>query len=215
MMPVIKTEEGFEVGRHKSKALTQGVGIAALLRDRRRKLGMTLQVLAKSSGLSPSFLSQAERGKAIPSIVSLQHLAKALEVDMSYFFEAPKGTQIMRRGDAPEYINVGLPVTYIRLSSGLPDERMDALILVIPPKLVFPRDRREGEALYYVLEGRLHIELGDQPYELGRGDSVHFNTHMPYLMKALGSKPARVLWVGTPPLFDGAHKGKPGRRVTK
>jgi transcriptional regulator with XRE-family HTH domain len=203
------------VGRHKSKALTQGVGIAALLRDRRRKLGMTLQVLAKSSGLSPSFLSQAERGKAIPSIVSLQHLAKALDVDMSYFFEAPKGTQIMRRGDAPEYINVGLPVTYIRLSSGLPDERMDALILVIPPKLVFPRDRREGEALYYVLEGRLHIELGDQPYELGRGDSVHFNTHMPYLMKAVGSKPARVLWVGTPPLFDGAHNGKPGRRVTK
>jgi transcriptional regulator with XRE-family HTH domain len=203
------------VGRHKSKALTQGVGIAALLRDRRRKLGMTLQVLAKSSGLSPSFLSQAERGKAIPSIVSLQQLAKALDVDMSYFFEAPKGTQIMRRGDAPEYINVGLPVTYIRLSSGLPDERMDALILVIPPKLVFPRDRREGEALYYVLEGRLHIELGDQPYELGRGDSVHFNTHMPYLMKALGSKPARVLWVGTPPLFDGAHNGKPGRRVTK
>jgi transcriptional regulator with XRE-family HTH domain len=176
---------------------------------------MTLQVLARQSGLSPSFLSQAERGKAIPSIVSLQHLAKALDVDMSYFFEAPKGTQIMRRGNAPEYINVGLPVSYIRLSSGLPDERMDALILVIPPKLVFPRDRREGEALYYVLEGRLHLELGDEPYELGPGDSVHFNTHMSYLMRALGSKPARVLWVGTPPLFDGAHGRKPGRRITK
>jgi len=203
------------VGRLKSKALTQGVGIAALLRDRRRKLGMTLQVVAKRSGLSPSFLSQAERGKAIPSIVSLQHLTKALDVDMSYFFEAPKGTQILRRGDAPEYINVGLPVTYIRLSSGLPDERMDALILVIPPKLVFPRDRREGEALYYVLDGRLHLELGDEPYDLGPGDSVHFNTHMSYQMKALGSKPARVLWVGTPPLFDGAHRRKPGRRITK
>jgi transcriptional regulator with XRE-family HTH domain len=203
------------VGRLKAKTLTQGVGIAALLRDRRRKLGMTLQILARDSGLSPSFLSQAERGKAIPSIVSLQHLAKALDVDMSYFFEAPKGTQILRRGGTPEYINVGLPVTYIRLSSGLPDERMDALILVIPPKLVFPRDRREGEALYYVLEGRLHLELGDEPYELGPGDSVHFNTHMPYQMKALGSKPARVLWVGTPPLFDGAHRRKPGRRNTK
>ena len=203
------------MGRLKSKALTHGVGIAALLRDRRRKLGMTLQVLASQSGLSPSFLSQAERGKAIPSIVSLQYLAKALDVDMSYFFETPKGTQIMRRGNAPEYINVGLPVRYIRLSSGLPDERMDALILVIPPKLVFPRDRREGEALYYVLEGRLHLELGDEPYDLGPGDSVHFNTHMSYLMKAVGSKPARVLWVGTPPLFDGAHRRKPGRRITK
>lgn len=199
------------MGRLKSKALSQGVGIAALLRDRRRKRGMTLQDVARDSGLSASFLSQAERGKAVPSIVSLQHLAKALKVDMSYFFEAPKGTQIMRRADSPEYINAGSPVTYIRLSSGLPDERMDALILVIPPKLVFPRDRREGEALYYLLDGRLYLELGDEPYELGPGDSVHFNTHMQYKMRALGNKPARVLWVGTPPLFDGARRKAPRR----
>jgi len=176
---------------------------------------MTLQEVARDSGLSPSFLSQAERGKAIPSIVSLQHLAKALDVEMSYFFDAPKGTKLLRRGAAPDYINAGLPVTYIRLSSGLPDERMDALILVIPPKLVFPRDRREGEALYYLLEGRLHMQLGDDTYELGPGDSVHFNTHMPYQMHALGSKPARVLWVGTPPLFDGTLRKKPARRKTK
>jgi transcriptional regulator with XRE-family HTH domain len=200
------------VGRLKSKSVTQGVGIAALLRDRRRKMGLTLQTVARLSGLSPSFLSQAERGKAIPSIVSLQSLAKALDVDFSYFFETPKGTKIMRRAASPEYINAGLPVTYIRLSSGLPDERMDALILVIPPKLIFPRDQREGESFYYVLEGRLHIELGDQPYDLGPGDTVHFNTHMQYQMRALGIKPARVLWVGTPPLFDDSHRKKARQR---
>lgn len=200
------------MGRLKASSLGQGVGIAALLRDRRRKLGLTLEMLAGRSGLSQSFLSQAERGKAIPSIVSLQSLAKALEVDFSYFFETPKGTKILRRAASPEYINAGLPVTYIRLSSGLPDERMDALILVIPPKLVFPRDQREGEALYYVLDGRLHIELGDQPYDLGPGDSVHFNSHMPYQMRALGTKPARVLWVGTPPLFDDVHRNTKPKR---
>lgn len=200
------------MGRLKSKSVTQGVGIAALLRDRRRKMGLTLQTVARLSGLSPSFLSQAERGKAVPSIVSLQSLAKALEVDFSYFFETPKGTKIMRRAGSPEYINAGLPVTYIRLSSGLPDERMDALILVIPPKLIFPRDQREGESFYYVLEGRLHIELGDQPYDLGPGDTVHFNTHMQYQMHALGTKPARVLWVGTPPLFDDSHRKKARQR---
>jgi transcriptional regulator with XRE-family HTH domain len=200
------------VGRHKSKSVSQGIGIAALLRDRRRQLGLTLQAVARGSGLSPSFLSQAERGKAVPSIISLQSLAKALDVEFSYFFETPKGTKIMRRAASPEFIDAGLPVTYIRLSSGLPDERMDALILVIPPKLIFPRDQREGEALYYVLDGRLHMELGDQPYDLGPGDSVHFNTHMPYQMHALGTKAARVLWVGTPPLFDGTHRKKARER---
>ena len=189
-MPKLKKSQG-----------SNGVGIAALLRDRRRRLGLTLQELARQSGLSASFLSQAERGKAIPSIVSLMALAKALAVEMNYFFESPKGTKISRRASEPEFINVDSPVTYIRLSSGLPDEKMDALILVIPPKLVFPRDKREGEALYYVLEGRLHIEIGDEPFDLGPGDSLHFNTHMPYAMRTVSRNPCRVLWVGTPPLF--------------
>lgn len=178
-----------------------GIGIAALLRDRRRKLGLTLHDVARRSGLSASFLSQAERGKAVPSIVSLMSLCKALNVEMNYFFETPKGTKISRRASEPDYIKVDSPVTYVRLSSGLPDEKMDALILIIPPKLVFPRDKREGEALYYVLEGRLHVEIGDEPYDLGPGDSLHFNTHMPYAMRTLSRKPCRVLWVGTPPLF--------------
>jgi transcriptional regulator with XRE-family HTH domain len=189
-MPKLKKTQG-----------TYGVGIAALLRDRRRKTGLTLQSLARQSGLSASFLSQAERGKAIPSIVSLMALAKALEVEMSYFFEAPKGTKISRRASEPDFIKVDSPVTYIRLSSGLPDEKMDALVLIIPPKLVFPRDKREGEALYYVLEGRLHVEIGDEPYDLGPGDSLHFNTHMPYEMRTVSRNPCKVLWVGTPPLF--------------
>ncbi len=197
-----------------SKALSgssrHGVGIAALLRDRRRKKGYTLHEVAQRSGLSPSFLSQAERGKAIPSIVSLMSLAKALDVEIGYFLEAPKGTKISRRAGDPEFIKVDSPVTYIRLSSGLPDEKMDALILVIPPKLVFPRDKREGEALYFVLEGRLHVEIGDEPYDLGPGDSLHFNTHMPYAMRTLSKKPCRVLWVGTPPLFA---KRAPKKRV--
>lgn len=178
-----------------------GIGIAALLRDRRRKLGLTLHDVTRLSGLSASFLSQAERGKAVPSIVSLMSLCKALNVEMNYFFETPKGTKISRRASEPDYIKVDSPVTYVRLSSGLPDEKMDALVLIIPPKLVFPRDKREGEALYYVLEGRLHVEIGDEPYDLGPGDSLHFNTHMPYAMRTLSRKPCRVLWVGTPPLF--------------
>ena len=179
-----------------------GVGIAALLRDRRKKLGLSLQELAKQSGLSASFLSQAERGKAIPSIVSLISLTKPLDVSLNYFFDVPKDTTILRRGDDPEVINIDSPVTYIRLSSGLPDEKMDAILHVIPPGWEFPRVYRAGEAFYYVLDGELHFEMGDQTFELAAGDSLHFNTQLEYTMKNNGEKPVRLLWVGTPPLFS-------------
>lgn len=178
-----------------------GVSIAALLRDRRKKLHLTLQELARLSGLSASFLSQAERGKAIPSIVSLISLTKPLKVGMDYFFSVPKDITIVRRGDTPERINIPSPVTYIRLSSGLPDEKMDAILHIIPPGLVFPRVHREGEAFYYLLEGELHFEIGDESFELKATDSVHFNTQLDYTMQNRGKKPVRLLWVGTPPLF--------------
>lgn len=178
-----------------------GVSIAALLRDRRKKMGMTLQELAGLSGVSASFISQAERGKAIPSIVSLISLAKPLKVSLDYFFNVPKGTTILRRGDEPEHINIQSPVTYIRLSSGLPDEKMDAILHVIPPGLDFPRVHREGEAFYYLLEGDLHFEIGDDSFDLHPTDSLHFNTQLEYKVQNRGDKPAKLLWVGTPPLL--------------
>ena len=53
--------------------------IASLLKARRHERGLTLQELADRAELSAAFLSQAERGKATPSIVSLINIAKALE----------------------------------------------------------------------------------------------------------------------------------------
>jgi transcriptional regulator with XRE-family HTH domain len=192
-----------------------GVSIAALLRDRRKKMGMTLQELAGLSGMSASFISQAERGKAIPSIVSLISLAKPLKVGLDYFFNVPKDTTILRRGDDPEYIKIQSPVTYIRLSSGLPDEKMDAILHVIPPGLVFPRVHREGEAFYYLLEGELHFEIGDDTFDLRPTDSLHFNTQLEYKMQNRGDKPVKLLWVGTPPLFmqEAADKTIPAKKT--
>lgn len=200
-----------------------GVSIAALLRDRRKKLGLTLQDLAKLSGLSASFISQAERGEAIPSIVSLISLTKPLNVSLDYFFKVPKDTTLVRRGDNPEYINIDSPVTYIRLSSGLPDEKMDAILNIIPPSLVFPRVHRKGEAFYYLLEGELHFEIGDESFELKASDSLHFNTQLDYTMQNRGKTPVKLLWVGTPPLFSADNEGaaksvkknKTGRKYKK
>jgi transcriptional regulator with XRE-family HTH domain len=176
--------------------------VANSLRHRRRQLGLTLEDVAQKSGLSPSFVSLAERGKAVPSIVSLINLAKALEVDISYFVEPPHAHQIVHRGSDPEYFPIDSPVTYMRLSGGLRDQKMDAFIHIMPPGPVFPRVQREGESLYYVLEGTLHFEIGDQTYELDAGDSVHFNSQYSYTMQNRGQGPVKFMWVGTPALFE-------------
>lgn len=178
------------------------------LKFRRKELGLTLQEVARRSGLSPAFISLAERRKAVPSIVSLIALARALEVDIDYFLTPPKIGKILRRADDPEIFPMDSPVAYIRLSAGHRGQMMDAFIFIIPSGPQFPRVHRDGESFYFVLDGRLQFEVGDDVYELGPGDSLHFNSQHDYTMQNRGSKDVKVLWVGTPPLFPGQTPSK-------
>lgn len=50
------------------------------IRVRRSQLGMTITQLAARAGISPSFLSEIERGRKSPSLAALDRLAAALRV---------------------------------------------------------------------------------------------------------------------------------------
>jgi len=201
------------MGRKPSKAALSGavsesnpgaprkLAIGPAIRDRRLRLGLTLQALATAAELSAPFLSQVERGLTTPSIVSLMGIAKALGVDINYFISVPKQGQIIRRADAPEMIDVGMPVTYQRLSGEHEERKMEALLMVIPAGLEAPTTRRDGEGLWYVLDGEIDMTIGPDHFVLKAGDSAHFDQRHAYKMANRGDQPVRILWVGTPALF--------------
>jgi len=55
------------------------------LKHRRNELNLSLRALAEKTDLSAAFLSQIECGKSNPSLNSLQRIAEALHVSLSYF----------------------------------------------------------------------------------------------------------------------------------
>jgi len=177
--------------------------MGSAIRDRRRRLCMTLQTLADASGLSVPFLSQVERDLAMPSLVSLTSIAHALGVDMSYFVGTPQPGQIVRRGAAPEYLQLGgaAPAVYVRLSGRHEERKMEALHITVPPGQSSPWSHREGEGFWYVLEGELEVWVGNEHFVLGVGDSAHFDQRHAYRMQNAGDTPVRMIWVGTPALF--------------
>lgn len=65
--------------------------IGQAIRDLRLNKGWTLQKLASLTGLSVSFLSQAERGLSSLSIVSLHNVCEALGVDASRLLSSNRG----------------------------------------------------------------------------------------------------------------------------
>lgn len=177
------------------------IAIGGRIKSRRQELGLTLQALAEASGLSAPFLSQAERNQTVPSLVSLTALATALGVEIGYFMEVPKDENIVRRADEPEYIDIDSPVTYHLLSSALPGQMMDAILMTIPPGHRFPIDQREGEDFLYVVEGELVSHVGETTTVLKRGDSMHFRSQTPHSAWNDSDNDAVLLYVGTPTLF--------------
>src|SRR5947208_17143870 len=82
-----------------STEIDVGERLQALRRYRR----CTLRVVAKRSGLSESFLSQVERGRASASIASLRRIANALGVSVADLFEpsGPPQPRVLRRDERP------------------------------------------------------------------------------------------------------------------
>lgn len=176
--------------------------MGSLLKARRLAQELTLQELADRSELSAAFLSQAERGKATPSIVSLINIAKALETDIHYFITPPAPTSLVRRADNPQYIDIDSPVVYKRLDAEIRNQQMNALIMEIPPGTALPVvHREEGEDFFYVLEGEVEQSIGDKVFTLRQGDSAHHNTQVDHDVVNKSKRIAKLLWVGTPVLF--------------
>lgn len=168
------------------------------IKSRRKALGMTLQEVAERSGLSAPFISQAERDLTTPSLISLLGLAKALDVDLDHFMQVPEARDIVHRAETPTVLAVDSAVTYHDLSSRLENRRMDALRMRIPPGHSFPVDQRNGENIYYLLEGELWASAGQIETVLKAGDSMHFDSRLPHSARNDSDQDAVLLYVGTP-----------------
>src|SRR5258708_9581191 len=66
-------------------------GVGVNLRKLRAAKGLTLDRLASMSELTRGYISLVERGLKAPSIAALLRMAKALDVNVAYFFD-PKSS---------------------------------------------------------------------------------------------------------------------------
>ena len=65
------------------------------LRAIREERGLSQRELAQHAGISTNAISLIERDENSPSVSTLQNLAAALNVKMSYFFDDHAPTQIL------------------------------------------------------------------------------------------------------------------------
>ncbi|MFC4349533.1 helix-turn-helix domain-containing protein [Kordiimonas lipolytica] len=178
----------------------QKINVGPGLRQARKNLSLTLKELSEKCGLSVPFISQVERGRTIPSLMSLFQLSEALEIDMNQIIKATQSWKTVRRGDDPEYLEIDSDAVHVRLANPFPDQKLDPLYITYPSGYESRTDKgegHEGEAFLYVLEGQLRVEYSGEVYQLKAGDSMHYDLRETLRLFNRGSEDARCIWVGS------------------
>ena len=64
------------------------MGLCSILAHRRKELGITLNDLSQKTDISMTSLGFYENGERLPSVVNLNKLCEALELDYSEVYDA-------------------------------------------------------------------------------------------------------------------------------
>ncbi len=163
----------------------------------RKAREMTLDELARASGISVAHLSRLESGSRHPSLATLLNVAAGLGASISELVGEPEerrsGT-VVRGAEAPVFEGEDLSFQPLMPEAG--PQGLSAAKVIFPVGRAEPEyHRHEGEEWLYVLSGRLRLTLGEEDTVLEPGDAAFFDGMLPHAFDVLGEDDVAVLFV--------------------
>lgn len=174
------------------------------IKELRTKNEMTLAELSEKTGLSISFLSRIEKGTTNLAITSLKKIADAYGISMNYFFaEETHNSYIKKKADQQMLKLDGIDEKLIRLNGEFTGREMDPYyISVLPNKISSQKSfTHHGEEFYYVLAGTITFIIDGEDYEVHKGESIHFPSHLPHNFENRTDQAVDMINVVTPKLL--------------
>ena len=169
------------------------------LRDLRQERGLSLRALAELSGLSANAISLIERGATSPSVSTLQRLATALGVHISYFFTEPmeEETKVLLTRPEQRARSGSSSVLLESLGHGLPDQACDPFVVTLDPGASSGNRVmvHTGHELVFCLEGELDYEIDGVHHRLKSGDALLFDASLPHRWSNPSSHPVRFVLI--------------------
>ena len=177
--------------------------LGAKIRAERRVLGLSLRGLASRIGVSPSLISQIERGQATPSVATLWSIATELGLSIADLFDgaAPGG----KRGGSPvqpfesrKTLTLAGGVRWERLTVA-PDDEIDFVYVFYPVGAESCAEdaiaQHGGREFGYVISGTLGVRIGFEDHVLRANDSISFKSSMPHRLWVIGGEPVQAIWM--------------------
>ncbi len=174
--------------------------IARNIKTLRIKKKMSLEELARLTGLTRGYLSKIERSHKAPPLSTLNKIAVILGVQLTFFLqedtEKVKDSKLVvsRKDQGRKVVTKGTlyGYEYEAIAYNKPGKNMEPFIIrpTTGKEGIF---KHEGEEFMYVLEGTHEFKYSGKKYILKKGDSIYFDSEIPHSGRSLGGKKAKVL----------------------
>ena len=176
-----------------------GLIVAENLKRLREERKLSLEAVAKSSGVSKSMLGQIERGVTNPTISILWKIANGLKISFTSLMMRPEtDVELVRRSAIAPLVEAdgtyrNYPVFPFDSSRGFemysieldPGARLDAE----------PHPRLERRSSLRFFPGTLAVLLNGQRWAVGDGDSIRFKADRKHAYANEGNTPCRLSMV--------------------
>ncbi|MEE4187548.1 MAG: XRE family transcriptional regulator [Roseobacter sp.] len=161
------------------------------LKEARRGQGLSLDAVAKLSGVSRSMVSQIERGESSPTVSTLWNLTRALQVDFAGLLDvvtAEPQIETLRAEEVPTIDRLGKNVCLRILSP--PEEagkhEVYELVFGLGGVLDSPAHTRGAREHLTVIEGVVDVTSSTHSSRLQAGDTARYKADVPHSISAIG-----------------------------
>lgn len=166
---------------------------------------MTLTVVAQKAKITPSFLSQIERGLAVPSLPALYRIARVFDFTPSDLLEdRSEELPLLTRRSARARVEAPADLVKERLlPSTVRTMQVYSATIPVGSSTGEPQSHGDSDELLLVISGTAVVEVDSKSFRMESGDSLYYRTSSIHSVRNGGDTDAEVLWVTAPPtLWD-------------
>lgn len=174
------------------------------IKRKRETLHLQLNELAKRVGISSSALSQIEKAKAFPSIVTLKSIADNLYSSVSELIgenEVLTNNPLVKFDEKSFVEKNESGATLYLLSNHGNGKLMDTFLVDLEPgaNVEGIMKNHPGQEFCFLVKGKVEFILDEKIYLLEKNDSFYFNSGRPHSVKNISRSNSQLLYIVTPP----------------
>lgn len=180
--------------------------IGERIKKKREQYHLQLNELAEKIGISPSALSQIEKAKSYPSVITLKTIAEKLHTTVGELIgenEQLTNHPVVHQSEMKLIDQNKSGTLFYLLSHHDAQKQMDAYLIRFSKASAIDGffTHAIGQIFSYVLSGEVRFDLDGKSYVLKPGDNIYFNCRSQFNAVNYCDGISEIIWVQSPPHF--------------